>query len=556
MSPARETIEFDVLFVGGGPACLCGAIHLAQSAKKKGVELEIALIDKGADIGSHAVSGAILNPKALCELYPDYRSGDCPIEGTVTEDALYFLTAKRHFRAPITPRDMNNHGMRIISQSKFTRWLAGKAEILGINLFPGFTGTEVLYGPDGRTVAGVRTGDKGLKKDGAPGKNFEPGIDVLAKVTVFGEGARGSLTKMLRKKLGLDAGKTSEVFEVGIKEVIQLPEDAPFTDGKGRDYHFAGYPLDLHTPGGGFLYEMANHRVSIGFLAALSYTDPRFDPYETFIRFKRHPFIAEILKGGKIVEQGARTVSSGGYYAMPKPYMGGGLLVGGGAGVQNMPALKGIHVSMKSGMLAAETALEAIGKGDTSERFLSQYQERFEQSWAGQEMWAGRNYAQALGKKFPVKFLLLGAQYVTKGKGFIDPMAHRSDDKTLKPMDSPSTVPGKLEAAAYDGALTVDKLTGVYLSKTSHREDEPCHLLVHDKRLCVEICWPKYASPCTRFCPGNVYEMVEDETTGRRQLKLNPSNCFHCKTCDIKDPYENITWVCPEGGEGPGYTVV
>ena len=400
----------------------------------------------------------------------------------------------------------------------------------------------------------MRTGDKGLDKDGSHKPNFEAGIDLLAKVTVFGEGARGSLTKEIDQKLGISGGKMPQVYETGVKEVIQLPAENYFTSSKGNDIHFLGYPLGINTPGGGFIYEMKDNKVSIGYLTALCYEDPALDPYEMFIKFKHHPFVAGIIKGGKVIEQGARTVTTGGYFSIPQLAVDGGMFTGGAAAIHNSPALKGVHVSMKSGMLAAEALIQAMENKDFSRSGLDAYHTLFEQSWVRNEMYDGRNFAQALTKKGLVKFVHLGAQYISGGRGLIDRMPLEEDHKTLKPAR-----PGSLKAldkSAYDGELYVDKLTGVYLSKTMHREDQPSHLIVHDTELCVTRCFETYGSPCTRFCPGNVYEIETDAETGKRRLKFNPSNCFHCKTCDIKDPYENITWTCPEGGEGPGYTVV
>lgn len=551
----RESIEFDILFVGGGPAGLAGAIQLLKLAQDKGMEIEVAMIEKGAEIGSHALSGAILNPGPLQELIPDYLEKGCPIENTVRADEFYYLTSESQYRLPVVPKHMHNQGHHIISLARFTRWLAEIAESMGLNIFPGFTGKEVLYGKDGKTIIGVRTGDKGLDRDGKPRGNFEPGIDILSKITVFGEGARGSLTKAIDKKLSIFPKDMPQVFETGIKEVIQLPEGHYFSTSKGNDIHTLGYPLNLDIPGGGFIYEMSDNRVAIGFLVGLSYEDPTIDPYDEFILFKKHPFIARIIKGGKVIEQGARTVSTGGYYAMPKLTVDGAMFIGGCAGFHNVPGLKGIHISMKSGMLAAETALDALQKECYTEKDLENYRERFESSDIREEMVEGRNFAQALAKKMPIKLIHLGAQYFTKGLGFRDPLPLFPDHLSLLPVDDfqERTYPAK---ADYDGSLYVDKLTGVFLSKTLHREDQPSHIIIHDPDLCINQCYPKYRSPCTRFCPGNVYEIKTDELTSRPMLKLNPSNCLHCKTCDIKDPYENITWTCPEGGEGPGYTVV
>lgn len=557
MDIEREKIDFDVLFVGGGPASLAGAIRLMQLAKEKNMSLEVALIEKGAEIGSHALSGAILNPIALKELIPNYLERECPIESTVKEDGFYFLTRKKHYRIPIVPKYMHNKGFSIISLSRFTRWLANIAEELGVNIFPGFAGKEVLYGKDQNTIIGVRTGDKGLDKDGRPKGNFEPGIDLAAKVTVFGEGARGSLTKDMSQILNLFSYKMPQVFESGIKEVIQLPENNYFTTNDTNDIHTLGYPLGLVIPGGGFIYEIKNNMVAIGFLVGLSYQNPMLDLYDEFIKFKQHPFVANIIKDGKVLEQGARTVSSGGYFTIPKLAVDGGVFVGGCASMQNTPGLKGVHLSMKSGMLAAEAIINALEKNNFTQETLGVYAELFENSWTGKEIYEARNFSQALSKRGPIKWIHLGAQYITNGRGFVDKMPIRPDSDTLIPAkEGHGNIRSAPDKNTLDGVLYVDKLTGVYLSKTMHREDQPSHIIVHDTDLCVNTCFPTYKSPCTRFCPGDVYEIETDPETSARRLKLNPSNCLHCKTCDIKDPYGNITWTCPEGGEGPGYTIL
>ncbi len=556
MDIVREKIDFDVLFVGGGPASLAGAIRLMQLAKEKNINLEVALIEKGAEIGAHALSGAVLNPIALRELIPDYSDKGCPIETVVRGDEFIYLTKNSFFRVPIIPRYMHNKGFFVISLSKFTKWLGEIALEMGVNIFPGFAGKEVLYAANNKSVEGIRTGDKGLGKDGTPKSNFEPGIDLMAKVTVFGEGARGSLVQDIAKKLDIFSDKKPQVFEIGIKEVIQLPENNYFSSSKVNDIHTLGYPLDFDTPGGGFIYEMKDNKVAIGFLAGLCYEDPMFDIYDEFIRFKSHPFVAGIIKDGKVLQQGARTVSTGGYYTMPKLFVNGALFAGGCAAIQNTPALKGIHASMKSGMLAAEAIMSAFEENSFNAETLSIYKTLFEKSWLNEEMLEGRNFAQALAKKGITKFVHIGAQYFTKGRGIKDGLSTEDDCTTLKQIKESGQADSETKKKVFDGTLYVDKLTGVYLSKTMHREDQPCHIIVHDTNICVNECYEKYRSPCTKFCPGNVYEIETDEKTMKRRLKLNFSNCLHCKTCDIKDPYRNIKWTCPEGGEGPGYTVV
>jgi electron-transferring-flavoprotein dehydrogenase len=461
MTVERESIDFDVLFVGGGPASLAGAIKLMQLAKEKNLSLEVALIEKGAEIGSHALSGAVMDPKALEELMPDYEEKGCPIEATVRGDEFYFLTETSAYPVPFVPKPMHNKGSLIISLSRFTRWLGTLAEEMGVNIFPGFAGKEILYGEDQKTIIGVRTGDKGLGPDGEPKSNFEPGIDLKAKVTVFGEGARGSLFKEIDKKLNLFEGKMPQVFETGIEEVIELPEASNyFKTSKGK---------------------MGANRLTLGFLTGLCYEDPLLDLYETFIQFKSHPFVANLIKGGKVVEAGARAVATGGYYTLPRLAVDGGLFIGASAGIQYMPGLKGIHVSMKSGMLAAESVIQAIEKESFNQETLKAYSDLFESSWIYEQLYEGRNFYQALSKTNLMKFIHLGAQYFTGGRGFADNMPLEEDYKSLKPLNGEKIdIQPAVDSKTYDGKLYVDKLTGVYLSKTKHREDQPSHIIVHD----------------------------------------------------------------------------
>lgn len=547
----REQLEFDALFVGAGPANLAGAIHLKKLAQQQGREIEVAVIEKAESVGAHSLSGAVLDPRALQELLPDFREKDCPIEETDLRDAVFYLTAGGQFRLPYTPPYMHNEGCFIISLSKFCAWLGAIAEELGVNVFPGFAGVEALYDESGRRVTGVRTGDKGVNKDGKPKSNFEPGVDLLAKVTVFGEGPKGSLIREVGQKLGIFAGRMPQVFETAIKEVVEIPASNSFLSSPFTVLHTFGYPLGLNTKGGGFLYRMKANRVSLGLVVGLDYEDAMLEPYQEFLRFKKHPLIADILRDGKVLQQGAKTLAAGGWYTRPQLAVDGAVFVGDSASMLNVQRLKGIHTAMKSGMLAAETILAAIARDDVRASVLETYRDKLDGSWVRNELYAARNFGQALSRKGVAKFIALGAQFVTGGRGFVDPMKISDDAASLKP--------GRREPAppvqGLDGQLYVDKLTGVYLSGTKHEEDQPCHLVIPDPHLCVTRCWETYRSPCTRFCPGQVYEM-EATDEGSLRLKLNPSNCLHCKTCEIKDPFRNIIWTCPEGGGGPNYSIV
>ncbi len=547
----REEMPLDVLFVGGGPANLTGAIHLMQMAQEKGLEIEIGLIEKGSTIGAHSLSGAILDPKALIELMPDYKDKGCPLECSDLKDEFYYLTPNGKFAVPYTPSYMHNQECHIISLARFTRWLGEIAEEMGIMIFPGFSGTEVIFDEAGKAVLGVVTGDKGIDKDGRQKGTFEPGVNLTARVTVFGEGPKGSLIREVGNRLGIFSDRMPQIFETAVKEVIRLPGSNEFLNSATTVVHTFGYPLGLDTKGGGFLYKMADNRVSLGLVTGLDYTDPSLEPYEAFIRFKHHPMIADIIKGGKVLQQGANTLSAGGYYTMPKLAVDGALFVGDSASMLNMQRFKGIHTAMKSGMLAAETIMDAFAADDVSMQVLNNYESKVKSSWIQEELWAARNFSQALSKEGVSKFFHIGAQYLTKGRGFSDPMAIEKDSTTLKSQQKPNKEAVEKDQL-YDGELYVDKLTGVYLSGTQHEEDQPCHLDVLDMDICLNQCRQTYQNPCTRFCPGQVYEM---EIEGEPRLKLNPSNCLHCKTCEIKDPYNNIIWNCPEGGGGPNYTI-
>jgi len=547
----REKLEFDVLFVGAGPANLAGAIHLKKLAQQQGREIEVCIIEKAESVGAHSLSGAVLDPRALIELMPDFREKGCPIEETDLRDGVFYLTATGQLRLPYTPPYMHNKGCFIISLSKFCAWLATIAEEVGVNIFPGFAGVEALYDEAGRRVIGVRTGDKGVNKDGKQKSTFEPGVDLLANVTVFGEGPKGSLIREVGTKLGIFAGRMPQVFETAVKEVIEIPAASPFLTSPFTVLHTFGYPLGLNTKGGGFLYRMKENRVSLGLVVGLDYEDPVLEPYQEFLRLKKHPLIADIIRDGKVLQQGAKTLAAGGLYTMPQLAVDGALFVGDSASMLNVQRLKGIHTAMKSGMLAAETILTAIGKGDVSAAALGGYRVKVDGSWIRNELHAARNFGQALSQKGIAKFITLGAQFVTGGRGFVDPMNITDDAATLQTGHfRPPT-----QVQDLDGKLYLDKLTGVYFSGTKHEEDQPCHLLIPDTEVCVTRCWETFRSPCTRFCPGQVYEMIEEDG-GRRRLKLTPSNCLHCKTCEIKDPFKNIIWSCPEGGGGPNYSIV
>ena len=553
MEETREALEFDVLFVGGGPANLAGAIHLMNLAQQAGKEIEVCLIEKAETIGSHSLSGAIMDPVAIKELMPDYLDNGCPIETAECRDEFYYLTPTGKIKVPYTPGYMHNDGCHIISLSKYCAWLGEQAEALGVMVFPGFAGTEVLY--DGDRVIGIRTGDKGIDKDGNKRPNFEPGVDLMAKVTVFGEGPKGSLLRELGKKLGIFDGKMPQVFETAVKEVIEIPESSPFVASDTTVLHSFGYPLGLNTKGGGFLYKMKDNRVALGFVVGLEYENPLLEPYQAFLNFKKHPLIAEIIAGGKVLQQGAKTLPAGGYYSMPRLAVDGALIVGDSAAMLNIQRLKGVHTATKSGMLAAETVMAAVDSGDYSVEALGAYQQKIDDSWIKKELFAARNFGQALSQKGFGKFITIGAQYLTGGRGFTDPMPMEEDSSSLQKVSDAAGAGVPAEVQDLDGKLYLDKLTGLYLSGTTHEENQPCHLVIPDTNLCITDCYENYRCPCTLFCPAQVYEL-EEESDGTKRIKLNPSNCLHCKTCEIKDPYKNITWTCPEGGGGPKYSIV
>ncbi|HZL86220.1 MAG TPA: electron transfer flavoprotein-ubiquinone oxidoreductase [Candidatus Krumholzibacteria bacterium] len=554
----REVLEADVLFVGGGPASLAGALHLANLVRQHDEnvaatgsgralgEVQIVVIEKGSEIGMHSLSGAVLDPRALRELMPDFETQGFPHEGAVRADSVHFLTERGQFKFPITPPPLRNHGNYIISLHKVTRWLATKVEAAGVNVFAGFPGAEILY--DGARVVGVRTGDRGLDKRGEAKSNFEPGIDIRARVTVLGEGPRGNLTKQLLPRLELDRDSLPQIYSTGVKELWKL---APGSLAGGRVIHTLGWPTPNDMWGGGFAYDMAGDLISLGYVTGLDYKHPETDPHMLFQKWKTHPFIARLLAGGEMIAYGAKTISEGGYYTMPRMYADGVLLVGESAGLLNAMRLKGVHLAMKSGMLAAETLLDALTKGDASAEVLRGYQERFERSWAHDELYRVRNFRQGYANGLVPGLMHTGVQMLTGGRGLFD---RRRIDADYTHMRTRAQLGGTQPPPpiALDEKLTFKKLTDVYLSGTAHEEDQPCHLRIADFDICNNRCTAEYGNPCQHFCPASVYEMAE-KTPGRRELVVNFTNCVHCKTCDIMDPYQIIQWVTPEGGGGPNY---
>jgi electron-transferring-flavoprotein dehydrogenase len=545
----RESLDVDVLIVGGGPAGLSAAIRLGQlQAQQGGAPLSIAVLEKAREAGAHMLSGAVLDLSTLRDLIPDFREKGAPLAVDVGREHVYFLTQKSRIPFPIIPPPFRNHGNSIISLNQFVRWLAEQAEGHGIDFFTGFAGQDVLT--DGSRVIGVRTGDRGIGRHGERTPGFEPGVDIHAKVTIFCDGVRGNLTKELLRRFQLGRGRQPEQFAIGLKELWEVPADRLEA---GTVIHSLGYPLRYDEFGGGFIYALPEGRLSVGFVAGLDYKDPLFDPHMAFNRFKRHPFVAGLLTGGQMVRYGAKALPEGGWNTIPQTFMDGGLIAGDAGAFVNSMRLKGIHLGMRTGMLAAEAAFEAIRAGDTSAASLSRYQEKIDRSAVKAELYPVRNVHQAFGYGLFAGLAFAGLTLATRGLWVEDLHGHAGHER-MKTLGwyygAPPASLAPSNAAPIDRRLTFDKVTNVHFSGTAHDEDQPPHLLVHTE-VCSSICGPEYGHPCTRFCPANVYEIVQ-EPSGPR-LQINASNCVHCKTCDIMDPYAVITWVPPEGGGGPQY---
>ncbi|MDF1800365.1 MAG: electron transfer flavoprotein-ubiquinone oxidoreductase [Planctomycetota bacterium] len=547
----RDELEVDVVIVGAGPAGLSTAIRLAQLCKERGEERAILVLEKGEYVGSHSLSGAVMDPRGITDLFPDFKDQGFPFEAEVTDDWVEYLTGGGSFKLPITPPPLRNHGNLIISVNRVTGWLRDRAEELGVDIYPGFAVASVRYAEDGRTVIGVQTRDAGIDKHGQKKPNFEPGMDVTAGVTVFAEGTRGSLAKGLIKKLGLDEGKNHQLYETGVKEIWEVTEEV----GKqleGKVIHTMGAPLGTSGYGGGWIYGLTKNRLSIGYVVGLDHTDPGLDPHSLFVSWKQHPAIQKHLTGGKVLRYGAKTIPGGGYFAMPRFVGDGFVLVGDSAGFVNMQRLKGVHLAIHSGMLAAEGIAEALAASDTSATGLKGYVERFEAGWGKTELYGVRNFRQSFQSGFLMGMVDTAVSQLNGGRGLKARRAATEDHLTTRKL---STGPTRLPTPKFDDAMSMDKLTDVYHSGSIHEEDQPAHLLVLDPTICVERCTTEYGNPCQHFCPAAVYEWGEQPAAGAASpLAINFSNCVHCKTCDIADPYENIEWTVPEGGGGPKYT--
>jgi len=563
----RDTMTAGIVFVGGGPAGLSGALHLANLIAKHnaavakgekqgqrideqtlGVDMVVAVIEKATNLGDHICSGAVIEPKALAELIPDYKEKGAPIEGEVGSEGVYFLTRNHALKSPLVPPQMNNHGNLIVSLGKLVKWLGEQLSAAGVDALTTFAAQEVLY--EGRKVIGVQLGDKGVNPDGSPKGIFEAGPNLLAKCTVFCEGTRGSCTKQLVKKLGLDEGRNPQAYATGVKEVWEFAK-SPLP--AGHVIHTMGYPMDSHTFGGSFIYSMSGNQIAVGVITGLDYQDPLIDPHQQFCQLKQHPFVKQLLEGGKVVSYGAKTIPEGGYFSMPKLAVDGALICGDSAGMVAMPKLKGVHYAMKSGMLAAETLFEALEKGNFSTAQLAKYETAVAKSYIVKDMYKARNFRALMKAGLYAGTFHAGLMTITGGRYPLDKVVIDEDHKdTRKLLDVYPQGAPKRDFKYDNQGLAFDKLTDVYHSGTRHEEKQPCHLKV-DTSHC-ERCAEEYGNPCEKFCPANVYVIERDEATGKFQrLRIDFSNCVHCKTCDIKDPYGAINWVPPEGGGGPLY---
>ena len=535
----RESMEFDVVIVGAGPAGLSAAIRLGELSKKNNKPLQICVIEKGEEVGAHILSGAVLDPSALQELIPDWQIKNPPTHTAVTKDQFMFLTENKSYRLP-TPPQMRNHGNYIISLGQFCRWLANEAERLGVNIFPGFAATEILYDNDGR-VLGVITGDKGVDKEGQQTARYQPGIELRAKQTLFAEGCRGSLTKTLIERFNLCNESDPQTYGLGIKELWEIPDEL---HQPGLVMHSVGWPLDNKTYGGSFMYHFDKNLLAIGFVIGLDYKNPYLNPYEEFQRFKTHSSIAPLLENSKRIGYGARSLNEGGLQSIPKLSFPGGLLIGCAAGFLNVPKIKGIHNAMKSGMIAAESIFPNISENQT-------FSENIQNSLIWDELYRARNIRPAMSwGLWPGLIYSAIDTYILRGKA---PWTfhHQADYRQLQYIDHCN----KIEYPKHDNKITFDLLSSVFLTHSKHEENQPCHLKLKDPSIAIQVNLKYYAAPETRYCPAGVYEIIYDENNAPR-LQINAANCIQCKACDIKDPTQNITWTPPEGGCGPQYSMM
>ncbi len=543
----RESMQYDVAIVGAGPAGLAAAIRLKQLAAQHQHEISVCVLEKGSEVGAHILSGAVVDPRALKELFPDWQRLNAPFNAPVTGDRFLFLTESASYKVPdfMLPGCFQNHGMYVVSLGNVCRWLAQQAEGLGVEIFAGFAAAQVLYGENG-AVRGVATGDMGIGRGGKPTANYQPGMELHARYTFFAEGCRGHLGKQLQDRYNLRAGADPQVYGLGMKELWEI---RPEQHQQGLVIHTAGWPLEMDTYGGSFLYHLENNQVSIGFVVGLGYNNPYLSPYEEFQRYKTHPAIRRFLEGGKRIAYGARAIAAGGLQALPKLVFRGGCLIGDDAGFLNASRIKGSHAAMKSGMLAAEAAFIALRAGRSHDE-LGAYPDAFRASWLHDELHRARNFKPWMSKGLALGTLMVGVdQVVLRGQAPWTLRHDHADHETLKTRSEaePITYPKP------DGVITFDRLSSVFISNTNHAEDQPCHLTLKDAGVPIQVNLELYDAPEQRYCPAGVYEIVRDADGKNPRLQINAQNCVHCKTCDIKDPTQNIVWVAPEGGGGPNY---
>ncbi len=539
----RESMEYDVVIVGAGPSGLSAAIRLKQLAAQNDQEINVCVIEKGSEVGAHILSGAVVETRALEELFPDWKERGAPLNTPATTDSFLLLTRETSYQL-LTPPQMNNHGNYIISLGNLCRWLGAQAEELGVEIYPGFAAAEVLYN-DAGAVVGVATGDMGVNREGQPTDQFTPGMELRARYTMFAEGCRGSLTKVLSERFNLREGVDPQTYGIGIKELWEVE---PAKHQAGKIVHTVGWPLDPSTYGGSFLYHMDNNQVAVGFVIGLGYANPHLSPFEEFQRFKTHPDIRPTFEGGRRIAYGARAISAGGVQSLPKLTFPGGLLIGDTAGFLNMPKIKGTHTAMKSGILAADAVFAAV-TADRAADEVTDYPEQLRKSWLWKELYEVRNIKPAFswGLWAAIAYSALDT-YLFQGKA---PWTfhHKPDHTKLKKASECQ----KIDYPKPDGKISFDRLSSVFISNTNHEEDQPCHLTLKDSSVPIQVNLALYDAPEQRYCPAGVYEIVRDNDGNNPRLQINAQNCVHCKTCDIKDPTQNINWVTPQGGGGPNY---